>query len=138
MRFRLSRKKKVTTEELITPYVARLRMTERTNVDGTKFGLIMGDVMNERHRQDELRDQGRFEFTCADEGLSNADRLACVNEEIGEVAREILTLKSLVHDRPRHEQPNDITKLHNELVQVIALCVAWLESPGNSIPLLKS
>lgn len=109
-------------------------------MNGAQFGLIMSEILQERARQNVLKDEGRFDHTLDDKALSNGDRLACVDEEIGEVAREILELRRLVHDRPRHEQPgaSERDKLRKELIQVAALVVAWLEGPCNALPLLDS
>jgi septum formation topological specificity factor MinE len=91
--------------------------------------------MMERYRQEELKKEGRFKFTCSDPGMSNLDRLACLDEESGEVARECLHLRNLVYDRPLQEADEEIVALRTELIQVIAICFAWLESECNSIPI---
>lgn len=81
-------------------------------------------ALDERNRQDHLRDEGRFDFTCADDpGLAATEKLAVLMEEVGEVAREVLNGAELVHDG----EP-DQSKLRAEVTQVCAIALAWLES----------
>jgi hypothetical protein len=80
---------------------------------------VLDDVERERERQTELRDAGRFERTLADAGLSEAERLAVVAEEFGEVAR-------CVADVVAGKQA-DADHLRKELIQLAACCVAWAE-----------
>jgi hypothetical protein len=97
----------------------------------------MSEIMQERARQETLKEEGRFKFTCADEGMGNAERLACVVEEVGEVAAEVLTLRRLTTDRDGGRKSfEDPAELRGELVHVAALVVGWLESECNSLPLL--
>lgn len=85
-------------------------MTVQPNIRGHVFALIE----YERDRQEDLRDKGKFPETCATPGVSNATCLAVLIEEVGEVATELL--------------PNgSVDDLATELVQVAAICVAWLE-----------
>jgi NTP pyrophosphatase (non-canonical NTP hydrolase) len=100
------------------------------SVDALMAGAIRA-IIAERDRQDRLKAEGRFQFTCADDGMSNTDRLACLVEEVGEVAQEVLTQKGrrLARDTDGSEQA-----LREEITQVAAICVAWLESPCNSMP----
>jgi len=97
----------------------------------TATGEAIARVIRERHRQDDLKAEGRFRFTCADDGMSNTERLACLVEEVGEVAQEVLTQKGrrLARDTEGSEEA-----LRKEITQVAAICVAWLESPCNSTP----
>lgn len=90
-----------------------MRVTTQTVVDL---------VVAERERQDRLKAEGRFAFTCADrDGLHDTEKLAVLTEVVGEVARAVLELKSLVN-------ASGNTDLRAELVQVAAVAVAWLES----------
>jgi hypothetical protein len=92
-------------------------------------------ILAERRRKDQLKTEGRFKFTCADQGMGNMERLACVMEEVGEVAAEELTLRRLTRDRDRGRKSfEDPVELRKEVTQVAALCLAWLESPCNSLP----
>ena len=76
-------------------------------------------IDDERHRQERLKSEGRFSMTCAD-AMSDLERLAVLTEEVGEVARAILEQSRLTNDDHGKE-------LKKELVQVAAVCVAWLE-----------
>lgn len=82
-------------------------------------------VKTERIRQDGLKALGRFEFTCADDGLTNAEKLACLTEELGEVAQEVLTQEGRRLARDTVGTPEALRK---ELVQVAAVALAWIEA----------
>jgi NTP pyrophosphatase (non-canonical NTP hydrolase) len=95
------------------------------------IGNVVAEVIRERHRQDDLKAEGRFSFTCADDELSNTERLAMLVEEIGEVAQEVLTQKGR---RAARDTEGTEEALRKEVTQVAAICIAWLESPCNSTP----
>lgn len=82
-------------------------------------------VKAERIRQDHLKAEGRFEFTCADDGLTNAEKLACLAEELGEVAQEVLTQEGR---RLARDTVGTKDALRKEIVQVAAVAVAWIEA----------
>ena len=84
--------------------------------------MVLVDVHAERRRQDRLRDAGRFQHTLADAGLTPAEKLACISEEAGEVARCVLAIEGHVHEDLGHAD------LRKELVQVAALAAAWIEA----------
>jgi len=94
--------------------------------DGHLTGIVIADVVRERLRQERLRAEGRFQFTCAEEGLTNAEKLAVLMEEVGEVARDVL------NQEDRHLCTHDVVstpaKLREELIQVAAVAVAWAEA----------
>lgn len=71
---------------------------------------VLCKVMDERVRQEALKLAGRFYRTCADT-MSNGERLAVLAEEVGEVARAM-------------QGDGD---LEEELIQVAAVAVAWVE-----------
>ena len=74
---------------------------------------VLIDVAAERLRQEGLKASGKFTATCADD-IPAASKLAILVEEVGEVARAIC-------DRdPEH--------MREELVQVAAVAVAWVEA----------
>lgn len=78
-------------------------------------------ISRERYRQDALKAMGKFPFTCADTpGLTTGQKLGVLMEEVGEVARAALRADRLVTDGSEH--------LKTELIQVAAVCLAWLES----------
>jgi NTP pyrophosphatase (non-canonical NTP hydrolase) len=86
-------------------------------------GDALSEVNQERHRQEQLREEGRFAHTCAGDGLSNPEKLVVLAEEFGEVARAVLEHGKLASD----VHGNDLRK---ELCQVAAVAVAWMESLG--------
>lgn len=70
-------------------------------------------IVEERYRQNKLKADGKFAHTCAD-NIPDEHRYIILAEEVGEVARAI-------HD-------GDRDNLREELVQVAAVCLAWLEA----------
>ena len=102
-------------------YVPGLNVINGIRVfDGDRLDSLLDAVRAERIRQCNLRDSGRFPFTPADPGMTDANRLASIVEEIGEVARALMERSNAVNDKHGAE-------LRKELTQVAALCVAWLE-----------
>lgn len=90
---------------------------------------IIADVLRERDRQDQLKASGRFQFTCADPELIDTQRLAILLEEVGETGRAILNRIGLSHDLPHGVLGRG--QLRTELVQVMAICLAWVEGMDN-------
>lgn len=82
---------------------------------------VLDDVLDERHRQEaigrEKRTLGIRWSSCADPDMPGGDtmRYAVLGEEVGEVANAIL------------EGSGD-DDLREELVQVAAVAVAWVEA----------
>ncbi len=87
-------------------------------------------ILAERQRQDKLKAEGRFLYTAADAGMGNTERLACVMEEVGEVAQEVLTQESR---RLARDTTGSVEGLRKEITQVAAICLAWLESDCNAV-----
>lgn len=79
------------------------------------FGLlnILTEVRKERHRQDELKASGKFAYTCQDPQLTSHEKFVILGEEVGEVARGICD--------------GDVANVREELIQVAAICVAWVQ-----------
>jgi hypothetical protein len=71
--------------------------------------LIFGDVCQERKRQEEIHPDKTP--ACV---MSNAWRHVILSEEVGEVAEAV--------------QGADRAELKKELIQVAAVCFAWLQS----------
>lgn len=69
-------------------------------------------IDHERERQAALRESGKFRFVASDADCPDDLKLAALTEEIGEVARAY----------------HDGNGLTDELVQVAAVAIAWLES----------
>lgn len=89
------------------------------------FVKALSDLLNERVRQNELKAQGRFLYTCADRELAPAQKLAVLAEEFGEVARATLEVGALVNDGRCVTDAREA--LRKELVQVAAVAMAWVE-----------
>lgn len=73
-------------------------------------------IAAERARQRSIwgRDHAHGHGDCSSSDVSEWVKIAVVSEEVGEVARALLE--------------GDRAALRRELVQVAAVCVAWLES----------
>ncbi len=82
---------------------------------------ILSEIVAERKRQDRLKAEGKFKFTCADANIRETEAAAILCEEVGEVAREALAWDGL------EAGPADRKKLRTELIQVAAVAVAWIE-----------
>ena len=80
---------------------------------------VLADIRNERWRQDKLKKDGKFPYTCADDGLTNAERFLVLAEDFGEVSHELNEAIGATLARD---------KLRAELIQVAAVCVAWCEA----------
>lgn len=81
-------------------------------------------VRAERRRQEQRKAEGRFEFTCADDGLTNSEKLTILAEEVGEVAQEVLTQDGRRLARDTVGTPEALLA---EVVQVAAVATAWVE-----------
>jgi hypothetical protein len=82
---------------------------------------ILHDVAAERLRQERLCAAGEFPATLAhDSHLTPSDKLAVVAEEFGEVAE-------IIADGLAARRAPDADHLREELIQVAACCVAWVE-----------
>ena len=86
---------------------------------------VLSDVGVERERQEHLRRQGRFAYTCADPAVPNAAKFVILVEEIGEVAKETLTQPG---DALAFDSTGSQAGLYRELIHVAAVAVAWAES----------
>ena len=99
---------------------------------------IYGAIQNERRRQEDLKRSGKFDFTCASLNVLTTAKLAVLAEEFGEVSKEVVeqlietqkyAKENMVYPKNRKEYRK--AELRKELVQVAAVCVAWLESLEN-------
>lgn len=95
--------------------------------------LIMSAIHAERMRQERLKAAGKFVFSCADAGISDLGRLAVLTEEVGEVAHELNEQIGKPARRQAHFDSQ--ARLRDELIQVAAVCVAWLEAIDDPKPL---
>lgn len=87
---------------------------------------IAEEVFRERDRQTQLMDAGKFLWTCASTTESNARKLAVLAEEFGEVSREVME-QIIAGDKKLDTQKFE-ENLEKELIQVSAVCFAWIES----------
>lgn len=95
-------------------------------------GGILFDIQIERERQEVLRKEGKFKFTCASREMSNAEKLCILAEEFGEVAKEV-TEECILLSKPmsleRYAETKATKKLmREELIQVASVCLAWCEA----------
>ena len=79
-------------------------------------------VHAERHRQEQLKREGRFTYTLADKEMPEGMKLAALLEEVAEVGKNLLAREGLVTDGD-----TSLDAIHKELSQVAALSCAWME-----------
>lgn len=89
----------------------------------TRTESIYHNLREELYRQVKLKYEGKFRFTARDD-VDEAIKLAMLVEEVGEVAKEVQAICGTTRDKPNRNL------LKEELVQVAAICFAWLESPN--------
>jgi NTP pyrophosphatase (non-canonical NTP hydrolase) len=80
-------------------------------------GDILDDISAERERQTALKAMGKFEREVHE--CSPTEALAVLAEEFGEVARVVAEMVA--------GKPIDTGHLREELIQVAAVCVSWVE-----------
>ena len=81
---------------------------------------IYHEIDDERDRQEYLKSQGKFKYTCADIEKPDPECLSVIIEEVGEIGRAL-------NDR------EILDKLKQEILQTAACCVAWLEKINNEL-----
>lgn len=86
------------------------------------FDVIANDIDEERGRQEELRERGKFRWTNAAPEMPIGDKIAVLGEEFGEVCKAVLNVQGLSTDGPEHSD------LRKELVQLAAVTIAWIEA----------
>lgn len=88
-----------------------------------RLSAILADIIIERGRQDVLRDAGKFPKTLADADppLTPCECLTVCSEEFGEVAEIVADAIG----KPPAALDRD--HLREELIQLAACCVAWVE-----------
>lgn len=82
------------------------------------------DIVTERYRQARLIGEGKFDRDMADPALAPSEKLTVLSEEFGEVAEIIAD--SLTTAAARRAGP-DVAHLREELIQLAACCVGWVE-----------
>lgn len=81
---------------------------------------IAQEIFRERNRQDALVIEGRFAFNCASTTVPDLYKLPILAEEAGEVAREVCEISG---QGKKTRKP-----LRTELIQLAAVCAAWIEA----------
>ena len=112
--------------QLIRPAPTRREEEAMMERDAT---VIYDAIDIERIRQERLREQGKFLYTCASadfRAFPHAARVTVLGEEFGEVCRAALGVEHL--DEGRYDRAAALVKLRAELVQVAAVAVAYLEA----------
>jgi NTP pyrophosphatase (non-canonical NTP hydrolase) len=87
---------------------------------------VFEQIAAERVRQQELLRAGKFTYTAASPVADNNRKLRILVEEVGEVAEAIDHLEQLNHNSPAAKRQRE--HLREELIQVAAVAVAWLEA----------
>lgn len=95
---------------------------------GSHLEHILTDIGSERKRQEQMKKEGRFLYTCADLEMTNYERFCVLGEEIGEVAREVLTQSER---RLARDTEGTLSNMRKELIQVAAVATAWVEAIDN-------
>ncbi len=86
---------------------------------------ILEKIWLERLRQKDLLRSGKIQYDCASPIVSNDRKLRVTTEENGEVARAIDLLENA---KGPVEQTKAKRHLQEELTQLVACGVAWLEA----------
>lgn len=120
-------------------HVTNCNCSKKEEIMADHTGGILLEIQQERERQEQLKRAGKFLFTPADEVMTNPERLAILAEEFGETAKEV-TEEIILETKARkqHLHPKDsevwniprvalLRKMRTELIQVAAVCVAWVE-----------
>jgi NTP pyrophosphatase (non-canonical NTP hydrolase) len=87
---------------------------------------ILDMVATERGRQEFLKSQGKFTYTCADKEMTHAEACTVLMEEAGEVAHE-------VNEGIGSDRNIDKRRLMKELIEVAAVAVSWAEKVHTEI-----
>jgi len=92
---------------------------------------VLDLIWLERLRQQQLLREGKFTFSCATVGIDPDRKLRVCTEELGEIAEaidklEIASLASTAKTRPQIKSAR--AHLRDEIVQLAACAIAWLES----------
>ena len=88
---------------------------------GLRTQRVLAAIHLEREHQQELLAAGKLSYSCACPRVEVTRKLRVLVEEVGEVAQAVDWVEQL--NMAGHRQ-----HLIDELVQVVAVCVAWLEA----------
>ncbi|EMN90374.1 hypothetical protein [Leptospira weilii] len=81
---------------------------------------VFSKVIEERFRQEALRRKGKFKYTAASPHIREELKLSILMEEVGEVSKCL------------NENKFGSPELEKELIEVMAVCLAWLQSDSFS------
>lgn len=95
-----------------------------------KTELVLNSVHDERRRQEKLKAEGRFRYTCADPEMTDDESYVVLGEEFGEVAKQVLTQPGRTGEMS-FDTVGTSADLRKELIQVAAIAVAWVERIDN-------
>lgn len=101
---------------------------------------ILLAIGNERSRQEKLKFDGKFLWTCADNDITHHEKLGVLAEEFGETAKEVvdygISIDKCMKEKisfPLHRRLYFLKRIREELIQVAAVCVAWCEAIDKEI-----
>jgi hypothetical protein len=104
-------------------------------LDETHRSAILLAVSSEQDRQEALLAGGKFPWASSTVGRPHAEKLAVLSEEVGEVAKEVvehlITYGKYTAERremPPHRVEHYRRRIREELVQVAAVAVGWIEA----------
>lgn len=91
---------------------------------------VLQCVMNERYRQEQFKADGEFQYSCMDvhPDISNYRKATILGEEMGEVCNVVNELDNVKPDGNDEDLARLKSALRQELIQVAAVAVAWVES----------
>jgi len=107
-----------------------LPRAEREFKNAPAMLAVFERIAQERLRQKQLLKAGRILFNCDSPIVSDDRKLRVATEELGEVAREIDLIEQVRSGRRMQHSPT--VGLVNEITQLAAVCVAWLETFENT------
>ena len=127
---------------LLDDHVAKLgeETTQELKVGLPAFSLKTWEILTlvnaERRRQDALVKQRKFSWNCGDSGPPWTEKFLVLEEEVGEVAKEIVEwiisrdkyAADPLSKMPPHREAHFRGRLRTELIQVAAICTAWAET----------
>ena len=89
-------------------------------------------ILTERSRQEELKRAGRFPYTLADPDLTLSQKVGKILEELAEANKCVQWLEGTAYNdfEPGTPEAVVMSKLKEEVTQVAALALAWLEGLG--------
>lgn len=94
---------------------------------------VLGEIIAERQRQDDLVRKNKHPFNCSDKSVDDERKLPVLGEEFGEVCKAVYERK---HHPESAESSDHVFQLcakykahlRTELIQLAAVATAWAES----------